>query len=195
MADFDSFISKIREMQMGGDSADEKDIADQIASSLKKQWDTPPTTELEITLQRNLVDDQVRQMLFFPGPLHLTESRGCQYARGGKEEIAPLPSPRQCTARKTPSPVPAFLSGAVVCLANGNSFIAHQARRTLSCTPSCWRSHRRAPPRIIRRGACSPPRSRSSTSSMPSRCAAARLLLLRAEAAPAMLLIAPRRSL
>eukprot|EP00290_Baffinella_frigidus_P048912 CAMPEP_0180398136 /NCGR_PEP_ID=MMETSP0989-20121125/36454_1 /TAXON_ID=697907 /ORGANISM="non described non described, Strain CCMP2293" /LENGTH=283 /DNA_ID=CAMNT_0022400731 /DNA_START=62 /DNA_END=910 /DNA_ORIENTATION=- len=68
MADFDAFISKIRALHtnLGDDSEEEKNIADQIAQSLKKQWDKPPTKELEVT-HRNLVDDQVRQMLFFPG--------------------------------------------------------------------------------------------------------------------------------
>lgn len=90
MADFDAFISKIRALHtnLGDDSEEEKNIADQIAQSLKKQWDKPPTKELEVT-HRNLVDDQVRQMLFFPGPDRIRRLQECKRWNGSSRSPVP----------------------------------------------------------------------------------------------------------
>jgi hypothetical protein len=67
MSDFDAFVESIKKMHLGGNTSEEEEIAAQISQSLRKQWDNPPTKEIEIILQRNLVDAQVRRMLFFPG--------------------------------------------------------------------------------------------------------------------------------
>jgi hypothetical protein len=72
-ASFISLCERIRRecFSDGQDAAqaeEEAKIAETVLGALKKQFDAPPTAEIELVLRKNTSDAKARELMFFPQP-------------------------------------------------------------------------------------------------------------------------------
>uniref|UniRef100_A0A7S1DV65 Uncharacterized protein n=1 Tax=Hemiselmis andersenii TaxID=464988 RepID=A0A7S1DV65_HEMAN len=63
-----ALLARVRKSIVGKDTDEPEvnEIADKVEGSLRKRWEKPPTEEMEIVLRKRMVDDEARQVLFFP---------------------------------------------------------------------------------------------------------------------------------